>query len=46
MEPTGEEDPTSVARHATLRCGAASLTVTAGRASFPQYGGTAQEGAR
>lgn len=46
MELTGGEDPTPGMRHATLRCRAASLTVTAGRTSFPQYGGPAQGGAR
>ncbi|WP_461076765.1 DUF6380 family protein [Streptomyces deserti] len=39
-------DVTGEKRRATLRCGAASLTETAARAPFQQYGGRAGEGAR
>ncbi|MGR6974097.1 DUF6380 family protein [Streptomyces cynarae] len=37
---------TSEKRQATLRCGAASLTATACRASFKHHGGPAREEAR
>ncbi|MFF3906829.1 DUF6380 family protein [Streptomyces sp. NPDC001848] len=37
---------TSEKRQATLRCGAASLTATARRASFKHHGGPAREETR
>ncbi|MGW7380879.1 DUF6380 family protein [Streptomyces olivochromogenes] len=39
-------DSTGEKRHATLRCGAASLTATACRAVFNQHGGPARKDAR
>ncbi|MEU2286604.1 DUF6380 family protein [Streptomyces sp. NPDC013178] len=39
-------DVTGEKRHATLRCGAASLTATARRAEAGRHGGRAGEGAR
>ncbi|WP_443064515.1 DUF6380 family protein [Streptomyces sp. NBC_00582] len=41
-EPAGTEEK----RHATLRCGAASLSATARRAEFTYHGRAAGEGAR
>ncbi|MEU6064126.1 MULTISPECIES: DUF6380 family protein [Streptomyces] len=46
MDNTVQGDSTGEKRHATLRCGAASLTATACRAPFNQHGGHAREGAR
>ncbi|WP_353962840.1 DUF6380 family protein [Streptomyces sp. NBC_01275] len=50
MDSAGDKldqgDSTDEKRHATLRCGAASLTATARRAEFKQHGGYAGEGAR
>ncbi|MEV1061940.1 DUF6380 family protein [Streptomyces sp. NPDC050263] len=39
-------DSTCEKRHATLRCGAASLTATACGAEFKHHGRPAREGAR
>ncbi|MFI7498696.1 DUF6380 family protein [Streptomyces sp. NPDC049687] len=41
----GEAAGTMEKRHATLRCGAASLTATVRRAEFKHHGGSAGEGA-
>ncbi|WP_406005686.1 DUF6380 family protein [Streptomyces sp. NBC_00637] len=49
MDATGDDvgqgDPTGEKRHATLRCGAASLTATAGGAECEHHGRSAREGA-
>ncbi|MFJ3230640.1 DUF6380 family protein [Streptomyces sp. NPDC086787] len=45
MDPV-HGDSTGGKRHATLRCGAASLTATACRASFNEHDGRAREDAR
>ncbi|WP_374701493.1 DUF6380 family protein [Streptomyces maremycinicus] len=49
MEATGDKvgqgDSTGEKRHATLRCGAASLTATASGAEFTHHGRSAREGA-
>ncbi|MFF4587142.1 DUF6380 family protein [Streptomyces sp. NPDC001388] len=43
----GQSAGTEQKRHATLRCGAASLTATACRAEFKHHGGRyAEEGVR
>ncbi|WP_460071271.1 DUF6380 family protein [Streptomyces sp. YKOK-I1] len=42
----GETTGTDGKRHATLRCGAASLSATARRAQFTYHGRAAGEGAR
>ncbi|MFF4545848.1 DUF6380 family protein [Streptomyces sp. NPDC001435] len=46
MDNTVQGDSTGEKRHATLRCGAASLTATACRALFNHHGGHAREDAR
>ncbi|MFF4209295.1 DUF6380 family protein [Streptomyces sp. NPDC001796] len=46
MIDTPAPSVTSEKRQATLRCGAASLTATACRASFKHHGGPAREEAR
>ncbi|MFE0514503.1 DUF6380 family protein [Streptomyces sp. NPDC058964] len=46
MDNTAQGDCTGEKRHATLRCGAASLTATACRALFNQHGGRARKDAR
>ncbi|MEW2049345.1 DUF6380 family protein [Streptomyces sp. NPDC051445] len=49
MAATGDEagrcDSGGEKRHATLRCGAASLTATASGAAFKHHGRPAREGA-
>jgi hypothetical protein len=46
MEEPAQARATAEKRQATLRCGAASLTATACRASFRHHGGPAREEAR
>ncbi|MFE9095666.1 DUF6380 family protein [Streptomyces sp. NPDC007264] len=43
MDNPVQGDSTVEKRHATLRCGAASLSATACRASFKHHGGPAGE---
>ncbi|MEU1183388.1 DUF6380 family protein [Streptomyces sp. NPDC005820] len=45
-DAAGESAGTDGKRHATLRCGAASLSATARRAQFTYHGRAAGEGAR
>jgi hypothetical protein len=45
-DKVGQGDVTGEKRHATLRCGAASLTATARHAECMRHGGRAGEAAR
>lgn len=45
-DTVGQGDGIGEKRHATLRCGAASLTATTGGAAFKHHGRSAREGAR
>ncbi|MET9117066.1 DUF6380 family protein [Streptomyces longwoodensis] len=45
-DAAGPDGPTGAARHATPRCGAASLRTSVGRAGCPQHDRQAGEDAR